>query len=93
MQKNNVEYLKDEDNNLRIVRTEILFTPLLVILPLIVVAFLINDWFSNGFSKGISEYDSEFMLAIIILVCNIMFDIPFIRSLIQFNKKLLFNKS
>ena len=93
MKKNGEEYLKNEYNDLRLVRTEILFTPLLVFLPLIVAAFLINDWFFNGFSNSVSDYDGELMLAIIILVCNIIFDIPFLRSLIQFNKKLLFNKS
>jgi len=93
MEKNGEEYLKTEYNNLRIVRTEILFTPLLIILPLVVAGLLINDWFSSGFSKGVPGYECELMLAIIILVSNIMFDIPFIRSLIQFNKKRLFNKS
>jgi len=87
MQKNDEEYLKTEYNNLRIVRTEILFTPLLVLLPLVISGLLINDWFFSGFSKGVSGYDGELMLAIIILVSNIMFDIPFIRSLIQFKKK------
>ena len=87
MVKNEEEYLKNDYNNLRIVRTEILFTPLLVLLPLVIAGFLINNWFYNGFSKGISGYDGELILAIIILVCNIMFDIPFIGSLIQFKKK------
>jgi hypothetical protein len=54
---------------------------------------LINNWYFSGFSKGVSGYEGELMLAIIILVFNIIFDIPFIRTLIQFNKKLLFNKS
>jgi len=92
MVKNNQEYLKIKDNNLRLVRTEILFTPLLVLLPLIVAVFLINSWFYNGLSKGISDYDGELMLAIIILVFNIMFDIPFIRSLIKFNRNKTFYK-
>jgi hypothetical protein len=94
MKKNNKDYIKN-DNNLRLVRTEILFTPLLILLPLIVTSFLINEWFFRGFSKGISDYDGQFMLAIIILFCNILFDIPFIKTLILFNKKKLglFNKS
>jgi hypothetical protein len=87
MEKNEEEYLRNEYNNLRLVRTEILFTPLLIFLPLIIAGFLINDWFFNGFLKGISKYDGELMLAIIILVCNIMFDIPFIKSLIKYKKK------
>jgi len=87
MEKNEEEYLKNEYNNLRIVRTEILFTPLLVILPLIVASFLIYDWFCRGFSEGSSIYNSELMLGIIILVANITFDVPFIKSLIKFKKK------
>jgi hypothetical protein len=80
MEKNEEEYLKNESNDLRMVRTEILFTPLLVILPLIVAGFLIYDWFCRG-------YFSELMLGIIILVANITFDVPFIKSLIKFKKK------
>jgi hypothetical protein len=87
MVKNDEGYLNSKYNNLRLVKTEILFTPLLVLLPLVVAGFLINNWFFNGFSKGISDYDGELMLAIIILFCNIMFDIPFIRSLVKFKKK------
>jgi len=86
MKKNEGYYLKNGNNNQRLVRTEILFTPLLVILPLIVAGFLINSWFSNGFLKGVSDYDVELILALIILVSNIIFDIPFINSLIQYNK-------
>jgi ABC-type phosphate transport system permease subunit len=93
MQNNDEEFLKNKDNNLRLVRTEIMFTPILVFLPIIVAGLLINNWYFSGFSKGVSGYEGELMLAIIILVFNIIFDIPFIRTLIQFNKKLLFNKS
>jgi len=87
MEKNGEDYLKVQDNNLRIIRTEMLFTPILVFLPLIAAGLFINDWFSNGFLKGVSGYDGELILAIIILVFNIAFDIPFVRSLIQFKKK------
>ena len=92
MEKNGEEYLKIKNDYLRILRTELLFTPLLVFLPLIVSGLLINDWFSNGFLKSISGYDGELMLAIIILVFNIIFDVPFIRSLIKFNKNKIFYK-
>ena len=81
------EYLKTDYSDLKVVKTEIALTPLLIVLPLIVAIFLINDWFFSGFSKGISKYDGELLLAIIILIGNIMFDIPFIRSLIQYKKK------
>ncbi len=80
------EYLKNESNELRLVRTEILFTPLLVILPLVVASFLIYDWFCRGFSVGSSIYNGELMLGIIIVVANIIFDVPFIVSLVRFNR-------
>lgn len=87
MDKNGEEYLKNEYNNLKIVKSEILFTPLLVFLPLVVAFFLIYNWFFSGFSKGISDFDGELILGVIILVSNIIFDIPFIRSLIKFKRK------
>jgi len=93
MKNKGKEYLKTDYSNLKVIKTEILLTPLLIILPLVVAGFLINNWYFSGFSKGVSGYEGELMLAMIILVFNIVFDIPFIRSLIQFNKKLLFNKS
>lgn len=91
MENNGKEYLKNESNELRMVRTEILFTPLLVILPLVVGGFLIYDWFCRGFSVSSSMYNGELMLGIIIVVANIIFDIPFIVSLIRFNR-YKFNK-
>ena len=87
MKKKGKEYLKTDYNDLKVIKTEVMFTPLLIALPLVVAFFLINDWFNSGFSNGISKYDGELLLAIIILFGNIMFDIPFIRSLISYSKK------
>lgn len=81
------EYLKTDYSDLKVVKTEIMLTPLLIVLPIVVAVFLINDWFNSGFLKGNSVYNGELLLAIIILVGNIMFDIPFIRSLIKYKKK------
>jgi len=64
-------------------RPELWFAPLLIILPIVVSIFLIRDWFYRGFSLGISTYDGELFLAIIILVGNIIFDVPFLKSLIS----------
>ena len=88
MKNNGKEYLKADYSNLKVIKTEILLTPLLIILPLLVAGFLINSWFLNGFSKGVSSHDGELMLAIIILVGNIMFDIPFVSSMIKYKKIL-----
>ncbi len=70
-------------NNTRSMRPELWFAPLLIILPIVVSIFLIRDWFYRGFSLGISTYDGELFLAVIILVGNIIFDVPFLKSLIS----------
>lgn len=71
----------------RLTRLELWFAPLLIILPIIVSIFLLRDWFYRGFSLGISAYNGELFLAIIILVGNIIFDVPFLKSLINFMGK------
>ena len=86
MKRKGKEYLETNYYDLKVIKTEVMLTPLLIALPLIVAVFLIDDWFFSGFSKGISERDGELLLAAIILICNIMFDIPFIGSLIQYKK-------
>lgn len=87
MNKQSVNYLKKDSDDLRgIIRTEILFTPLLIVLPIAVGVFLICDWFCRGFSSGISVFDGELMLGIIILVGNIMFDIPFLKALLRYRR-------
>ena len=88
MNKENIKYLKNENSDSKIIRTEILFTPLLVFAPLVVGLLLIYDWvvrdllINNG-----PDLRGELMLGIIILTCNIMFDIPFIKSLRELSKK------
>jgi hypothetical protein len=88
MKNKGKEYLKTDYSNLKVIKTEILLTPLLIITPLLVAGFFINSWFLNGFSKGVSSHDGELMLAIIILVGNIIFDIPFASSMIKYKKIL-----
>ena len=81
------EYLKNEYARKRIIRGEILFTPLLVLFPIIVSIFLIIDWYTRGFSMNNPAFNGELILGIIILVGNIIFDIPFIKSLREATKK------
>ena len=87
MKKKANTYLKSYNNNLKIFRSELVFTPLLVALPVLVSIFLIYDWYSRGVSTGNTIYNGELILAVIILIGNFMFDIPFIRSLVRFKKK------
>ena len=86
MNKEKMEYMKKNNNYAKVIRTEILFTPLLIIVPIIISIFLIHDWFTRGFSMNNPAYDGELMLGIIILVGNIIFDIPFIKSLKALSK-------
>lgn len=74
-------YLKVKRSERNIVRTEILLTPLLIGFPIIIGFLFIYDWFYRGFLTYSSVFDGELILGIIILVSNIMFDIPFIKSL------------
>ena len=75
------EYLKKGKHNTKLRRAELWIAPFLILVPILVSIFLINNWFFRGFSTGTSKYDGELLLAIIILAGNILFDIPFIKSL------------
>ena len=54
--------MKTDYSDLKVVKTEIMLTPLLIVLPLVVAVFLINDWFFSGFLKGNSVYNGELLL-------------------------------
>ena len=59
---------KIKSNNERAIRTELLFMPLLVIVPFIVGLSLIFDWYFRGFLENISAFDGELILGIIIII-------------------------
>jgi hypothetical protein len=84
---NKKEYMKNEHANARVIRGELISAPLLVLFPLIVGFFFIYDWYSRGFIMGDSAFNVELMLGIIIIVGNVIFDIPFIRTLKSASKK------
>ena len=81
-----MEYLKNDKSFARLIRAELLFMPLLICVPILVGFFLINDWYFRGFLENNSDYTAQLFLGIIILVGNILFDIPFIKSLIKLSK-------
>ena len=91
MNEEKMRYVKNSSNNKRLFRTELLLAPLLIFLPFIVGIIFINDWYIQGFLTGTSKYDGEFILGLIIILGNILFDIPFLKSLKNF--KALFKKS
>lgn len=74
------EYLETEDGGKRI-RLEILFTPIILIVPFTIGILLIYDWYNRDITLNLLELEGELMLGIIILVVNIIFDIPFVKSL------------
>lgn len=81
-----MEYLKKENNTKKVIRTELLLTPLLVFLPLVIGLLFIYDWYSRGVVEGNPGYFGTLMLGLIILIGNIIFDIPFIKSLRELTK-------
>lgn len=81
MNKDKMKYMKKENNNAKAIRTEILFTPLLIVFPLVVSIFLIYDWYTRGFSVNNTAFNGELILGVIILIGNITFDIPLIKNL------------
>jgi hypothetical protein len=87
MNKENMKYVKKGNNIKKLIRTEMLFTPLLIVLPLIVGFYLLFDWYFRGFIIGDASYNSQFFIGIFLIVGNIVFDIPFIISLKTFGKE------
>ena len=85
--KESMNYIKNNNSNAKVIRTEILLTPVLVFVPLAVGFLLIYDWITRDFLTGELDLLGELMLGIIILTCNIMFDIPFVKSLRELSKK------
>ena len=84
------EKMKSLKNKLilkKVIRTEILFTPMLIVVPLVIGSFLIFDWYSRGYLEGNFDFTAELFFGIIIIIGNIVFEIPFIKSLIALSKK------
>lgn len=82
-----MEYIKNESNRYRLVRTELIFAPLLVVAPFLLGLYFINDWFYRDITLNQLELEIELILGIIVIIANIAFDIPFLKSLKQNLKK------
>ena len=70
-----------------LLRLELWFAPMLIIVPLAVSSFLVWDWYARGNSLGLSSYDGELLLGLLILCGNLAVDVPFIRSIRTLRKK------
>jgi len=83
-----LEYVKKENENIeKKFRTEIILTPLLVVAPLLIGFLLIYDWYVRDFVLNDYNLIGELMLGVIIIIGNILFDIPFIKSLKKISKE------
>ena len=72
-----------------LLRLELWFAPMLIIVPIGVSFFFIWDWMVRGFSTGSSAYDGELILGLLLLFGNLFFDVLFLQSLhIQKEKKI-----
>lgn len=88
MNKKNQKYIKNSNlGDLKIVRTEIIFMPLLVVAPFLVGFFLIQDWYIRDYLWDELDLFRQLLLGCIIIIGNILFDIPFIKSLGKYNKE------
>ena len=72
-----------------LLRLELWFAPMLIIVPIGVSFFFVWDWVARGFSTGSSAYDGELILGLLLLFGNLFFDVLFLQSLrIQKEKKV-----
>lgn len=76
-----MDYLKKEKDTVKVIKTELLFAPILIFLPLIVGLIFIIDWYNHGFIQGMAGLEGHLIIGFIIIFGNIIFDIPFIMSL------------
>ena len=83
MENKKTKYLESKNNAEKLIRAELWFAPFLVILPVIISILLIWSWFYKGYIEGNCTYDGHLILGLIILIGNIVFDVPFIKSLIS----------
>jgi len=70
-----------------LLRLELWFAPLLLLVPIIASVVFLLEWYTKGVINGSSEYDGELLLGLLLLVGNLVFDIPFVRSIRMLKKK------
>ncbi len=70
-----------------LLRLELWFAPVLIIVPIGVSLFFLWDWYVRGFSTGSSVYDGELLIGLLLFIGNLIFDIFFLRSLRVLKKK------
>ena len=77
------EYVKTDDSKLKLIRLELWLSPVLIITPIVISILLLWNWYLGGYIGGSPVYNGELMLALIILIGNLIFDVPLIKSLFK----------
>jgi membrane-bound metal-dependent hydrolase YbcI (DUF457 family) len=70
-----------------LLRLELWFAPVLLIVPLMVSMIFLQEWYSRGVLNGSSAFDGELFIGLIILFGNIVVDVAFLRSVRLLRKK------
>jgi len=83
---NNTINPRNETIQKLLLRLELWFAPLLIIVPLVVSFFFFGEWYIKGFSARSSLYDGELLIGLLVLIGNLMFDIFFLKSLEAISK-------
>jgi len=88
---NNTQTAYQNTNNLnkRLIRSETIAAPILITIPLFVSTWLIYTWYTKGLLQNNNYYEGELLIGLIILFGNLLFDIPFLHSLLGERKKFI----
>ena len=70
-----------------LLRLELWFAPSLLLVPIIVSVVFLLEWYTKGYITGSSEYNGELILGLLLILGNLLFDIPFVRSIRTLKKK------
>jgi hypothetical protein len=70
-----------------LLRLELWFAPVLIIVPVVVSMIFLQEWYMRGFSTGSSAFDGELFIGLLILFGNIIVDAAFLRSIRRLRKK------
>jgi hypothetical protein len=70
-----------------LLRLELWFAPWLLLVPLIVSLVFIGEWYGKGYLANSQQYNGDLLIGLLLLIGNLVFDIPFLRSLRMLKKK------
>jgi len=70
-----------------LLRLELWFAPWLLLVPLLVSLVFIGEWYTKGYLTSSPQYNGTLLLGLLLLMGNLVFDIPFLRSLRMLKKK------